>query len=123
MSPTPIALRDPLAFEGRVELHTIASQLLDGGRFNDPTTRQLAVYVPPNASGPLPVVMLLPGFTGNWTSFVEAHPWKEAAVKQYERGVQRGEFAPALLVMPIAGRASADLSLSTPAVSALTSRT
>ena len=100
MSPTPIALRDPLAFEGRVELHTIASQLLDGGRFNDPTTRQLAVYVPPNASGPLPVVMLLPGFTGNWTSFVEAHPWKEAAVKQYERGVQRGEFAPALLVMP-----------------------
>lgn len=94
------ALRDPERFEGRVELHTLKSDVLDGGRFDDPTTRQLAVYVPPGVKGPLPVIMLLPGFTGDWTSFLETHPWKEAAVKQYDRGVAANEFAPAILVMP-----------------------
>lgn len=98
-APRP-ALRDPLRFAGRVELHTLESQVLDGGRYGDPTTRQLAVYVPPETRGPLPVIFLLPGFTGDWTSFLETHPWKEGVVKAYDRGVVAGELRPALLVMP-----------------------
>jgi len=94
------ALRDPLSFAGRVELHTLDSQVLDGGRYGDPTLRQLAVYVPPNADGPLPVVFLLPGFTGNWMSYLKTHAWDEGVVKVYDRGVAAGELEPALLVMP-----------------------
>ena len=34
-APRP-ALRDPLRFAGRVELHTLESQVLDGGRYGAP---------------------------------------------------------------------------------------
>lgn len=95
-----VGLRDPLSFSGRVELHTLDSEVLDGGRYGDPTQRQLAVYVPPDADGPLPVVLLLPGFTGSWTSYLKTHPWEEGVVKVYDRGVVAGELEPALLVMP-----------------------
>jgi enterochelin esterase family protein len=94
------ARRDPLAFAGRVELHELTSKVLDGGRYGDPTTRQLAVYVPPEADGPLPVIFLLPGFTGNWMSYLKTHPWEEGVVKAYDRGVAAGKLGPALLVMP-----------------------
>lgn len=93
-------MSDPLALEGALTLHTLDSAVLDGGRFGDPTRRTLAVYTPPGTAGPLPAVMLLPGFTGTWTAFTETHPWKEGAVKRYERGVLAGTHAPALLVMP-----------------------
>ena len=95
-----VARRDPLRFAGRVELHELDSSVLDGGRYGDPTRRQLAVYVPPGADEALPVVLLLPGFTGDWTSFLETHPWREGVVKAYDRGVAAGQLAPALLVMP-----------------------
>lgn len=91
----------PLDFAGQVELHTLASAVLDGGRYDDPTERTLAVYTPPGAGDePLPAVVLLPGFTGRYTAFLETHPWKEGVVKRYERGLAAGELAPAVLVMP-----------------------
>lgn len=96
-------MSDPLAFEGRLHHHVVDSEVLDGGRFGDRTQRTLAVWVPPGeftAAGPLPAVMLLPGFTGSWTSYVETHPWKPGVVKAYERGVLAGDLAPAVLVMP-----------------------
>ncbi|MDG1499869.1 MAG: alpha/beta hydrolase [Planctomycetota bacterium] len=97
-----VPARDSLAFEGRVELPVLQSKLLDGGRYGDPTQRHVAVYLPPGAqeSAPLPTIYLLPGFTGNYTNYLETHPWKEGVVKCYDRGVARGEYAPAILVMP-----------------------
>ncbi|MDF1800669.1 MAG: hypothetical protein P1V81_15945, partial [Planctomycetota bacterium] len=67
----------PLAFHGTVEVRSLASEVLDGGRFGDPTERHLYTYVPPGDHGPLPVVFLLPGFTGAPTNFLEVHAWKE----------------------------------------------
>ena len=90
----------PLRFEGKVEVHRLQSRVLDGGHFGDPTERHLYTYVPPGDHGPLPVVYLLPGFTGTPTNFLEVHPWKEGAVKAYDRLVAKGEVEPALLVMP-----------------------
>jgi len=93
-------LLHPERFDGRVHQHVLASDVLDGGRFGDPTTRHLYVYEPASASGPLPVVLLLPGFTGAPTNFLEVHPWKQGVVAVYDQALARGEVAPALLVMP-----------------------
>lgn len=97
---TGIAMRDPLSFKGRVELRDFESQILDGGRWGDARRRQLAVYSPPGNHAELPVILLLPGFTGNWTNFLETHPWKTGVAQAYDRGVAAGDLAPALLVMP-----------------------
>lgn len=93
-------LLHPERFAGRVHQHVLTSEVLDGGRWGDPTTRHLYVYEPPGDHGPLPVVLLLPGFTGASTSFLEVHPWKPGVVQVVDRAVAAERAAPALLVLP-----------------------
>jgi S-formylglutathione hydrolase FrmB len=99
-----VARRDPLAFEGRVELPILKSKVLDGGRYGDPIERHVAVYLPPgvraDSTERLPSITLLPGFTGNYSSYLKTDAWQEGVVKCYDRGVVRGEYAPAILIMP-----------------------
>jgi enterochelin esterase family protein len=95
-----VPLRDPLAFHGRVELQRVTSEVLRGNALGDPHERELPVYVPPGAHGPLPVVFLLAGFTSRGQSMLETHPWKEGVARTYDRAVARGAAPPALLVMP-----------------------
>ena len=61
---------------------------------------ELANVAPQAVAGPLPVVFLLSGFTGNGTGFLEQHPWWPGVVPVYDQGVTRGEAPPAILVMP-----------------------
>jgi pimeloyl-ACP methyl ester carboxylesterase len=93
-------LRDPTAFAGRVETPVLESVLLRGNIAGDPHAREVPVYVPPGARGPLPVVFLLAGFTGNGREFLESHPWRLGVVARYDREVAAGLVPPALLVMP-----------------------
>lgn len=93
-------LRDPLAFRGRVEMHRVESEVLRGNPLGDPHVRELPVYVPPDATGPLPVVLLLAGFTGRGQNMLETHPWKGGVVRRVDALMAAGELPPALLVLP-----------------------
>lgn len=92
---------DPLAFEGRVELHVLASEALRGNALGDPATRELAVYVPPgDPERALPLLLWLPGFTGRGQDQLSTHPWRPGLVARYDRLVAAGLAAPALLALP-----------------------
>ena len=54
----------PLSFAGRVEARRFESAALRGNPLGDSAEREVPVYLPPAADGPLPVVFLLAGFTG-----------------------------------------------------------
>jgi S-formylglutathione hydrolase FrmB len=65
----------PLA--GRIELHSVDSAALRGNPLGDPHVRPLAVYVPPGADGPLPVIYVIQGFTGQldmWSNRAALRP-------------------------------------------------
>ncbi len=96
-------LRDPLAFQGRVECRPIESAVLAGNRAGDPATREVPVYLPPGHDAPgarFPVVFLLAGFTGRGQNFLETHPWRRGVARRFDEQVARGEAPPAILVMP-----------------------
>lgn len=92
----------PLSFHGRVELPVIESEVLQGNALGDPHLREVPVYLPPDADSgsPLPVVFVLPGFTGRGHSMLETHPWKGGVVQHYDRLVAAGQLPPAILVLP-----------------------
>ncbi|MFT5286595.1 MAG: S-formylglutathione hydrolase FrmB [Planctomycetota bacterium] len=98
-----VGLSDPLAYQGRVELHPITSSILAGNPLGDPHVRQLPIYLPPGhtaADTKLPCIYLLPGFTGNPNKYLSTHPWKLGIVARFDRAVTNGTAQPAILVMP-----------------------
>ena len=95
--------RDPFSFHGRVEMRPFASEALAENALGDPHVREVPVYLPPNAGAGgerLPVVFVLSGFTGRGHSLLETHPWKTCVVRDYDRGVERGDLPRAILVLP-----------------------
>ncbi len=98
-----VGLADPLAYSGRVELHRISSEVLQGNALGDPSERELPVYLPPgwDTEGKLyPVIYLLPGLTGHATKYLSTHPWKRGIVSHFDRAITEGKTPPAILVMP-----------------------
>lgn len=62
---------------GNIDVHQVDSPSLRGNPLGDPHVRPLVVYVPPGADGPLPVVYVLQGFTGQvdmWFSRAPLRP-------------------------------------------------
>ena len=95
--------RDTTAFAGRVETPVVDSVALASNRLDDPTRRELPVYLPPgwDAEGAaFPVVFLLTGFTGRGQKFLETHPWHKGVALRYDELVAAGDAPPAILVMP-----------------------
>ncbi len=95
--------RDPFSFHGRVEMRPFASEALAENALGDPHVREVPVYLPPDAGAGgerLPVVFLLSGFTGRGHALLETHPWKTCVVRDYDRGVERGDLPRAILVLP-----------------------
>lgn len=105
MSPARVVAsrpHDPLDFEGRVEVLSVESEVLVGNPLGDPHVRELPVYLPPGASGdrPLPVILVLAGYTGRGQSYLETHPWRRGIVWRFDRAVAAGEAEPAILALP-----------------------
>jgi S-formylglutathione hydrolase FrmB len=93
----------PSGFFGSVERRAFASAVLSGNRAGDPHVREVAVYLPPQASSAgarFPVVFLLCGYSGDGRDFFETHPWRRGAVARYDELVARGEAEPAIVVAP-----------------------
>ena len=98
-----VGLSDPLAYQGRVELHAIDSKILANNPLGDPHLRQLPIYLPPGHEAPntqLPCIYLLPGFTGSPNKYLSTHPWKLGIVARFDRAIANGTAQPAILVMP-----------------------
>ena len=93
---------DPLAYRGRVELCTVESAVLRGNALGDPFVRELPVYLPPGTDegAPLPLVVVLSGFTGRGQNALETHPWRRGFVLDFDRAVASGEAPPLILALP-----------------------
>ncbi len=96
-------VHDPFSYKGRVEMRPFASQVLLENKLGDPAEREVPVYLPPGWDAPgaqLPVLFVLPGFTGRGQAYLGSHPWKGSVVRTFDRAVAAGECPPAILVLP-----------------------
>jgi enterochelin esterase family protein len=96
-------VHDPFSYKGRVEMRPQKSRVLASNRLEDPTEREVPVYLPPGwdeAGAQFPVIFMLAGFTGRGQNFLGSHPWKGSVVQTFDRAVARGACPPAILVMP-----------------------
>jgi enterochelin esterase family protein len=101
---TDTPLRDPLAFRGRVETRPFESECLRGNRAGDSHVhvREVPVYLPPQAvrGERCSVLFVLQSFSGKPQDFLDTHPWRLGVVARFDAAIDRGEVAPAILVMP-----------------------
>lgn len=95
-------VQSPGDFAGQVEFLDLESTCLSGNALGDPTQRQLPVYSPPGtgAADPLPLLFVLPGYTGNGRSWFDVHPWWPGWIHTYDQDVAAGRRRPARLAVP-----------------------
>lgn len=65
--------------EGRLDVITFASRVLEGNPLHDPTTRSIAVFIPSQGTNGarLPIVYYLPGFGGSSDKFIShSNSWQ-----------------------------------------------
>jgi enterochelin esterase family protein len=87
---------------GRTEIVEFESQALRGNPLGDPSTRQIAVHLPPDydaqASRRYPVIYWLHGFSGFGLQATRDTPWVPSLPRSMDR-VIAGGAPPAILVM------------------------
>ncbi len=89
--------------ESQVLIENFTSQVLAGNYLNDPTTRRVAVYLPPGydeGAARYPVVFLLTGFTGRGTMLLNESAWDENIQQRLDRLIQANTIVPMIVVMP-----------------------
>lgn len=89
--------------KGTIDTLTIESEALRGNALNDPTTRHVLVYLPPDyeeSDDSYPVLVCLTGFTGTGREFLQDTPWRPALPLRLESLVGRGMGGPMILVFP-----------------------
>ncbi len=87
---------------GRIELPRLASRALAGNPTNDPTEREVLVYLPPSYDGArrFPVVMILPPYAAGHRSLLNYNCFEPDLFERYERLVAAGTAREAVLVSP-----------------------
>lgn len=88
---------------GRVVINTLDSNVLKNNRLDDPSLRQLAVYLPPGydeSQVDYPSVYVLSGFNGRGTMLLNDAPWDENMAQRMDRLIGSGAVQPMILVMP-----------------------
>ncbi|WP_067464731.1 alpha/beta hydrolase [Actinomadura macra] len=93
--------RWPAGLAGRVDEHTIDSELLRGNPLGDPHRRPLWVYTPPGYDGDgrrYPSVYLLLGFTGTLAAWSNQAAYRTPVPVATDGLFARGEAPPAILV-------------------------
>lgn len=95
-------MNDHSSASGRVVIHEFESQALRGNFLGDPTTRRVAIYLPPDydEGGPFPVVYLLTGFTGRGTMMLNESAWDDNIQQRLDRLIGEGQVRPLIAVMP-----------------------
>jgi pimeloyl-ACP methyl ester carboxylesterase len=91
----------PLAFGERAQTWVIESPLLAGNPAGESARRELLVYEPAAARGrELPLVLVLCAFGARPLRAFEPHPWQLGFVHGYQRLLEQGLCAPAVLAFP-----------------------
>lgn len=89
--------------KGQVLLQSFQSQVLKSNPLKDPSTRQLAIYLPPGyekSTQTYPVLFLLSGFTGSGFMMLNREPFSEAIDQRLDRLILKGKIKPMVVVMP-----------------------
>ena len=96
------AMTGRLGIEGRISRATIESALLRDNPLNDPSERDVYVYVPPGGDDTTryPVIIMLPGYNSNHRSILSYSPWKPNTLEAFDAQIRRGESKPAIVVLP-----------------------
>jgi hypothetical protein len=90
-------------FAGRVEEHTITSELLRGNRRGDPHERPIYVYVPPGydtSTERLPTIYMLQGWTGQIDMWRNRNAFRPNALELFDELFESKKAPPAILVFP-----------------------
>ncbi len=94
-------LRDPLAPKGTLHTLEIASEALENNMLDDPTTREVVVYVPHNHDGAgLPLLVDLVRFTGSGLGHVAWKNFGENVPQRLDRLIANGDMPPAVVAFP-----------------------
>lgn len=108
MSPIapPLTQRKPTSFPsplaGTTGQVTFESSVLKGNPWSDPHVRDVAYYLPPSGrTDGLPLLVLLPGFTGaGWMEFQRQRPFQESLIQLFDRLIRSRECPEAVLIAP-----------------------
>lgn len=99
-----MALKRPKGPTGTLVVLEHASKVLQGNPLGDPHVRKLAVWLPPQATGParrrFPVLYDLVGFTGSGSSHTNWKPFGDNVPERAARLIREGRMGPAIFVFP-----------------------
>ena len=87
---------------GRIDEHTITSELLRGNPLGDPNERPLLVYVPPGYDSDqerrYPTVYVIQGYTGHVAMWRNRSPYRQPFTETADAVFARGDTPPAIVV-------------------------
>lgn len=89
--------------KGRIEYLQIESDALTNNVLGDPTSREVAVYLPPGAEeggGPYPLMVDIVGFTGSGHTHVGWKAFSESVPQRVERLVAEGRMGEVIIALP-----------------------
>lgn len=88
---------------GRVVIESFESKVLENNAMGDPSTRKLAIYLPPgydDGKRDYPSIVVLTGFTGRGTMLLNDAPWDESIADRMDRLIANDQVQPMILIMP-----------------------
>lgn len=88
---------------GRIETIEVASKALDNNVLGDPTTRQVAVYLPAgydDSQQSYPLMVDIVGYTGSGLAHVAWKGYGESLPQRIDRLVAEGKMGPAIIALP-----------------------
>jgi S-formylglutathione hydrolase FrmB len=92
-----------LRLHGDVHIDFVQSAALKDNPLGDPSTRPVAVYVPPGydaqGSKRYPALYCLHGYTGDTAALVAARPWETNVLQWVDRLIDEKRMAPAILAI------------------------
>ena len=101
-----MVLHNRRLISGRVVRIALDSKVLRDNPLNDPSEREVCVYLPPqydqarNAKRRFPVLYDLVGYTGSGQSHISWRSFDENVPEQIDRLIFAGRMAPAIVVFP-----------------------
>jgi len=92
-----------LRLEGDVRVGFVESEALAGNPLSDPSTRPVAVYLPPGYdaqdSRRYPALYVLHGYTGDAVALLSSRPWETNVFQWADRLLRERRMPPALIVL------------------------
>ncbi len=92
-----------LGLQGDVRVNFVESAALGGNPLGDPSTRPVAVYLPPGydaqSSRRYPALYALHGYTGDANALLSTRAWQTNVFQWADRLVSSGRMPPALVVI------------------------